>query len=140
MNKYASNMCMYGELSRFPILHNTWALAIKYWRSLCIGTRNVLLNECFEICKEQNHNWLQSIKYILSVNVFRDAWINPIHTCENFHRIFKQRLDDQFLQERKSNVLSSKRCTVLSTLFNRYDMSTYLTVVKNPDIEIYIHG
>ena len=35
-------------------------------------------------------------------------------------------------------LLSSKIITVLSTLFNRYGMSTYLTVVKNPDI-IYIY-
>ena len=58
----------------------------------------------------------------------------PIHTCENFHNIIKQKLNDQFIQEWKSNVLSWNRCTVLSTLFNRYEMSTYLTVVKDLDV------
>ena len=82
-------------------------------------------------------------KYILRVNGFRDAWINPIHTCENFHKVLKQRLNDQFIQKWKSSVLSSKRFTVLSTLFSRYGMTAYLTTVKNPDIiyiYIYIHG
>ena len=123
-------MCMYGVLSRFHILHNAWALAIKYWRRLCIVTKNVLLNECFEICTEENHNWLQSIKYILSVIGFRDDWVNPIHICDNFHKIFKQR---SIYTRMKSNGLS-KRFTALSTLFNRYEMSAYLTAVKNPDI------
>ena len=34
----------------------------------------------------------------------------------------------------ESIVLSSKKITVLSTLFSRYEMSSYLTVVMNPDI------
>ena len=55
-------------------------------------------------------------------------------------KYLKQRLNDQFIQKWKSNVLPSIRFTVLSTLFNRYEMSTYITAVKNPDIRnIYIY-
>ena len=117
-----------------PLNVITHSLAMKYWCRLCIGARNVLLNEYFEICKEEHLNWLQCIKYILNVNGFRDFWINPIHTCDNFHTISKHRLNHQFMQEWKSNVMSSKRFTLLSTLFNRYEMGIYLTVIKNPDI------
>ena len=129
-------MCIYGVLNRFPILHNGWALAMTSWRRLCIGTRNILLNEFLKYA-EENHNWLQGIKYILSVNGFRDVRLYPIHICENFHKVYKQRLDDQFVQEWKSNVLSSKQFTILSTLFNRYEMNTYLSVVNSPDNRIY---
>ena len=119
---------MYGELSRFPVLHNAWALAIKYWRRLCIGTRNVLLNECFEMCTQENHDWLQSIFYVWMTLEMPGLFLYILV------RIFKQRLNDKFIQEWKSNVLSSKIFTLLSTLFKRYEMSTYITAVKNPDI------
>ena len=61
-------MCMFGEISRFPIFHNSGALAIKYWHLLCTGLRNAPLNECFEICKKEN-------QWVLK-------WINPLHTCD----------------------------------------------------------
>ena len=31
ISKYAGNKILYGELARFPLLHNTWALGVKYW-------------------------------------------------------------------------------------------------------------
>ena len=37
----------------YTVHHNTWALAIKYWRRLCIGTRNVFLDECFKIYEKR---------------------------------------------------------------------------------------
>ena len=30
VTKFASNMCVYNELRRYPILHNAWSLAMKY--------------------------------------------------------------------------------------------------------------
>ena len=58
ISKYASNKILYGELARFPLLHNAWALGVKYCLCLCNGTKNVLLNQCFELNVEENHNWL----------------------------------------------------------------------------------
>ena len=40
VTKFASNMCMYIELRRFPILHNAWSMTTKYWLRLCTGTGN----------------------------------------------------------------------------------------------------
>ena len=34
ISKYASNKQLYGELARFLLLHNAWALGMKYWLRL----------------------------------------------------------------------------------------------------------
>ena len=140
VSKYASNMCMYSELNRYPIIHNAWALAIKYWRRLCYGTQNVLLNASFKTCVDENQSWLQNVKHTLSVNGFTDAWLNPFGTNLHFHKTFKQRLNDQFMQECVSNVVSSSRFKTLKQLVVANEMSTYLSKINNPDIrKIYTH-
>ena len=48
----------YWELAHFPLLHNAWALGVKDWLRLCNVTENVLLNQCFLLNVEENHNWL----------------------------------------------------------------------------------
>ena len=55
ISKYASNKILYVELACFPLLHNAWAVGVKYWLSLCNGTENVLLNQCFHLNVELNH-------------------------------------------------------------------------------------
>ena len=64
ISKYASNKVLVGELALFSLLRNALALGVKYWLSLCNGTNDVLLNQCFQLNVEENHNWLQSIQYI----------------------------------------------------------------------------
>ena len=77
-------------------------------------------------------SWLKS--YFIGETETEIKWNTHEIFVRNFRKIFKQRLNDQFIQEWKSNVLSSERFPVLSILFNRYEMSAYITAVKNPDI------
>ena len=103
ITQYASNKILYGELARFSLLHNAWALGVKYWLRLCNGTKNVLLNQCFELNVEENHNWLQSIQYVLCSNGFGNIWSNPPDVGQ-FHKVFKTRLNDQFIQDWQSAI------------------------------------
>ena len=84
VTKFASNMCMYSKLRRFPILHNAWSLAIKYWLRLCTGTGNTLFNIPYRLAMAENHMWVQSIQYLLSSNCLGDIRNILIMRMHNF--------------------------------------------------------
>ena len=67
VSKYSSNTCLYGELARFPMSHNVWALCVKCWIRLYNGTNNVLLNKCFQLSVSVNHQWIQSMKFFINI-------------------------------------------------------------------------
>ena len=134
LSKYASNMAVQGELARFPLLHKAWGLAIKYWLRLCHGTSNVLLNAAFKSACDNEHPWLQSIKYLLVNNGFGDVFLDPMPITPNFGKIFVQRLNDQFQQTWKSNMNASNRFVYLNQCKNEYERSAYLSVIKNHEI------
>ena len=55
ISKYASNTAVQGELGRSPITNTAKGLTIKYWLRLHSGTKNKLLNECYQISLMNNY-------------------------------------------------------------------------------------
>ena len=99
VSKYASKNTVNAELGRCPIMHKAWGLAVKYWLRLENGTENAILNEAFLEAKTANRDWIQIVQYVLCTNGFRDIWLNPLNCTEQtFHKMFIQRLDDQYRQ------------------------------------------
>ena len=73
----SSSACM-AELGRFPLSFKIWTLCIKYWLRLENGTDNVIVKNAMLCVKNEKHEWLQNIKYILQLNGFGNRWNNPI--------------------------------------------------------------
>ena len=136
VTKFASNMCMYSELRRFPILHNAWSLAIKYWLRLCTGTGNILLNNAYRLAMEENHMWVQSIQYLLSSNGLGDIWICPENANAQFHKLFRLSLNDQFIQRWYNFINTSSRFVTLRELSDDFKLPVYINVIKNPSIRL----
>ena len=87
VSKYASNAAVEGELGRFPVNNTAKGLAIKYWLRMNSGTNNVLLNEAYKVCIQDNHEWIQGIQYLLHENGFGHVWNNPDAMNKNtFHK------------------------------------------------------
>ena len=82
-------------------------LGIKYWLRLYNGTNNTLLNNCYRLNVEENHQCVQNIQYILTSNGFGDIWSNPLIVCGEFHKVLKIRLNDQFIQEWQGAIATS---------------------------------
>ena len=134
VSTYASKNVVNAELDRCPIMHKAWGLAIKYWLRLENGTENAILNEAFLEAKTANHDWIQSVQYMLCTNGFRDIWLNPLNCNEQtFHKMFIQRLDDQYRQNLLGFIKTS-RFQVLSSLKDGVELSPYITQIRNPDI------
>ena len=133
--KFASNMCMYSELRRFPILHNAWSLAIN-WLCLCTGTGNTQLNNAYRLAMEENHMWVQSIQYLLYSNGLGDIWICPENANAQFHKLFRLRLNDQFIQRWYTFINTSNRFVTLPELLDDFKLPVYINVIKNPSIRL----
>ena len=136
VTKFASNMCMYNELRRFLILHNAWSLAINYWLRLCTGTGNILLFIAYRLAMEENHMWVQSIQYLLSSNGLGDIWIYSENANAQFHKLFRLRLNDQFIQRWYNFINTSSRFVTLCELSNDFNLPVYINVIKNPSIRL----
>ena len=135
VNKYASTTGVIDELARYPIIHNAHALAVKYWLRLKSGTKNKLLNEAYKITQNENHEWYQSIQYILCSNGFRNIWLDSTQVnVDNFHKTFKKRLNDQYEQNILSKLRDSERLSILAKLKSDFSRSEYLEKIRNPDI------
>ena len=135
VSKYASKNAVNAELGRSPIMHKAGGLAVKYWLRLENGTENAILNDAFLEAKTANHDWIQSVQYMLCTNGFRDIWLNPLNCNEQtFHKMFIQRLDDQYCQNLLGFIKTSSRFQVLSSLKDGVELSPYITQIRNPDI------
>ena len=137
LSKYTSNAAVQGELGIFPIEHRAYSLAVKYWLRLHNTTKNVLLNEAFNVVQNDNHEWIQSIQSLLCTNGFRYVWLNPMAVNpENFHKILRRRLDDQYIQIWRDKITSSSRFSLLGILdanSSGFARSSYINIIQNPD-------
>ena len=117
ISKFASNLAVRGELGRYPISHSANAFAVKYWLRLSTGTANALLNEAFNICSLNEFDYVQGIQYLLCENGFGNVWADPRSVNRDyFHKIFKQRLNDQYLQVWNERLHNSNRFKTLKVL------------------------
>ena len=112
---------------RRPLL---WNIGYVYVMGL-----NMLLNQCFQINVEENHHWLQSIWYLSCSNAFGNIWSNPPDVGQ-FHKVFKTRLNDQFVQEWQSAISSSSRFSTRQELAGAFRLPEYINIIINPDIRL----
>ena len=56
---------------------------------------------------------------------------NQVHAIESFKRIVKQRLRDQFIQERQSRVAENSVCCNYRLLKNKFCFEKYLTYLPS---------
>ena len=90
------------------------------------------------------HSWKQKLLIMIGFKVcnicyvqtvIRDIWLNPLNCNEQtFHKMFIQRLDDQYRQNLLGFIKTSSRFQVLSSLKNGVELSPYITQIRNPYI------
>ena len=141
MSKYASSTAVLFELGATPIDHKAYSLAIKYWLRLTRGTKNKLLNETYKENVKIKSEWVQSIEAMLCINGFRNIWAEPsLANHETFHRDFKKRLDDQYIQNIREKINNSNRFDILKLISSndgKFTRQTYIDKIVNPQIREY---
>ena len=138
MSKYASNTATHFELGSKPLDNKMQSLAVKYWLRLANGTNNLLLNQAYEESMEKRYEWVQGMQFLLCKNGFGDVWqmpetVNPL----NFHKIFNNRINEQFDQNTISKLVASTRFDVLRSMITNETVikrQRYIDVINNPSI------
>ena len=110
--------------------HLVWNIGCVYAMGL-----KTLLNRCFQLNVEESHNWLQSIQYILCSNVFGNILANPPDVGQ-FHKVFKTRLKDQFIQDWQSAISSFSRFSNRRELSVAFQLPVYKNALWNPYIRL----
>ena len=108
----------------------------KYWLRLYNGTNNTLLNNCYGLNVEENHQWVRNIQYILTTNGFGDIWSNPQIVCGEFRKVLKMRLNDKFIQEWPGALSTSSRFVTRHSLSFDYKLPVYINHIRNSDIQL----
>ena len=139
ISKNASNMAVQAELGRNPVMNSAKSFAVKYWLRLKSGTQNNILNEAFDECSRNNHEWMQGIQSLLCENGYGNVWINPESVNKDtFHKVLRERLNDQHIQKLNAKLNESNRFKTLQVLYNDHKLKRYITIVRDPEIrEIY---
>ena len=106
-----------------------------------MGTDNIILQNAFNECKNNNHMYYQNVQYLLRKNGLGHIFISPqIYNAKQLVSIIKRNLTDQHRQ-------TTNRPTLISTddKFNTLRLCTYIPedikpgtlykdYIKSPDI------
>ena len=126
-----SNAGVYGELGRFPLYINRYTSIIKYWLKLNC-TDNIILKTIYQrmLCELENgaNNWAGNVKYILSKYGFLYVWENPtnIGNINCFINSFKNRVQDEFLQEWFAYIGNSSKLLLYKEIKSHFGYESYL--------------
>lgn len=135
MSKYSSNYAVLGELGRVPLTHKITLSHVNYWYALQEAPLNLLLRNAYKECQTANHEFIESIRYILSINGMGNFINGNMKlTKVGLKNLLGQRLKDQYLQDYESKLRSSFKVLKLCKLGREYTNSQYLDRVKNLDI------
>ena len=79
--------------------------------------------------------WIQCVQYLLYENGFGDIWESPNNVNKNtFHKCFRQRLQDQYVQNWNAKLNDSSRFTILQSIHKEYKLQDYIVNIKNPNV------
>ena len=71
---------------------------------------------------------------MLSSTGFGNVWDNPtLVDKDNFHKYFRQRLNEIHVQNSNSKISTSNRFDTLNKLHGEYKLENYIKCVKDPD-------
>ena len=99
-------------------------------------TKNVLLHSAFQLAFHEIHTWVQAIYFMLNRNGFKQTWFYDPDTSSNFHVIFKQCLMDQFIQQWRGIIGTSKRFCLLNAVQPIFQRSNYTDTIQSPDARL----
>ena len=140
VNRYSSNHACRAELGQFPLSYKLWTLCTKFWLRLEGGRCNDILLNAYYTCKEEKHEWIENIKYLLFTNGYGNIWYNcTLHSSKdeyinNTSLMFHTRMKDEYCQYYDNKCKESNIYNHISSNSNVYGFEEYLNNVKNPTL------
>jgi hypothetical protein len=102
---------LYKELNVFPLINDRLVKILRFWLKILKLSDTHPVKKVYNILKReteeagQNTNWALLVKNMLFKNGLGFAWIQQyIHDENNFECIFRNRINDIFLQKCQENI------------------------------------
>ena len=122
------NYMIYSELGRLPMIAVRKIKVVKFWLKL-LKTQNCILKNLYDEMYTYLYpnSWLSNVKDLLCNSGFSDVW-NAQHVPDDktFLNLFKQRVIDNFIQERNIALDNSNKCLFYKYLLETFSLQNYL--------------
>lgn len=97
--KFASATAAMKEMKRYPIQLQAYVNGISYWHRLHTTNINPLLSAAFNVCKDDNHPFVQNVSYLLKMNGMGNVLVSPYHySNKQIKHIVKDNMINQYNQ------------------------------------------
>lgn len=130
VKRSTSNVMVYYELGRFPLLYERNFRMLKLWTKIH-GSENCIIKSCYkELVANSNKckNWATCIKTILYDLGMNYYWDNQWVLCldSSFLQLTKQRIYDQAKQELHFTLETSPKCRLYKYIVSNVELQFYL--------------
>jgi len=128
---------VFSELNLFPLLHKRLILIFKYWLKIVQLPNNNIVKVVYNMLLrevESNNditNWVSLLKKTLEENGLGFIWIQQDAPDRNWLlQIYKQRLDDVFLQKRNGDIAQLSEHRLYKNLCTSSDGGGYINFIR----------
>ena len=133
-----SNLALYGEIGRFPLLLCRQSRIVKYFLKInLVDNNNCILWNAYNMLKMEfdanrnAKNWASNVKNLLEQTGFSDLWVFPNSLNPNrFLPLLKIRLKDIYIAEWQEGVRSRTSLMLYREIKNVFEISEYLLQIK----------
>ena len=136
VKKCTQNDFVYGELGRTALSVGRCYIIIKYWIKIlmcddCKYIKYIYKMMLLDLAERPNKiNWAWLVKEMLAKMGFYDVWLNQgVGNIQLFFSLFRQRLNDNFLQNWYQRLNDSSRATFYVNIAD-FSPKVYLDSVK----------
>ena len=136
VKKSTQNDFVYGELGRVSLKNDIFIMIINYWFKILESEPIKYIKYAYNLMRTSVENkpdcvnWASKLRDLLSNLGFYEVWLNQgVGNKNMFLAEFKQRLNDNFIQNWNSRLEESSRANFY-TLFSNFDHQLYLETIK----------
>ena len=138
------NSFIYGELGRHPLKLRRLVRVIKYWFKIISSSEEKYVKLVYKMMLSDLENrpeqkyWAKSIKTLLENIGFYHAWLNQgVGNVEVFLSLFKQRIQDNYLQLWNNDLENSSRARTYR-LYCNFRYQPYFDIIKPQKVRIAV--
>jgi hypothetical protein len=142
VRKNTLNVCVYGELGRFPLIILRNIRIIQYWLKIVLGQKSHYVNICYNdallnIDVGRQTTWVKSVRSLLMKYGFGEVWYNQgVGNFNSFMKIFRERCFDHFKQDWHSEITEHSRSRFYLHIKPVHCFSEYLDKISVPKFRI----
>ena len=136
VKKNTQNDFVYGEFGRTSLAMRRCYIIIKYWFKILTSDENKYIKYIYKMMlsdladRPNKVNWAYLVKDLLSTMGFYEVWLGQgVGNVGVFLKLFKQRLNDNFIQNWNDRLNNSNRASFYCTIAD-FSLKPYLDSIN----------